>query len=42
MSGPDSTRIAKVAPDTYERGTAYRRGAEAVDFDLDLQVIEYR
>lgn len=31
----------KAAPDTYEHGTAYQGGTDAVDFDLDLQVIEY-
>ena len=39
---PGFNPYRKVAPDTYEHGTAYRGGADAVDFDLDLQVIEYR
>ncbi len=38
---PGFNPYKKVAPDTYERGTAYYAGTEAVGFDLDMQIIEY-
>lgn len=38
---PGFNPYRKNAPDTYPHGTAYRDGREAMDFDLDLQVIEY-
>lgn len=31
----------KVAPDTYKQGRAYLNGAEPMDYDLDMQIIEY-
>lgn len=31
----------KAAPETYERGTAYKGGKEDVGFDLDMQIVEY-
>jgi hypothetical protein len=38
---PGFNPYRKVAPDTYERGAAFKFGKERMDFDLDLQVIEY-
>jgi hypothetical protein len=38
---PGFNPYRKVFPDTYERGTAYRKGTQRQDFDLDMQVIEY-
>lgn len=39
---PGFNPYRKVAPDSYDKGTAYRLGTEKVDFDLDMQVIEYQ
>jgi len=39
---PGFNPYRKVSPDTYERGTAYRKGTQRQDFDLDMQVIEYK
>jgi hypothetical protein len=38
---PGFNPYRKVFPDTYEQGTAYRKGTQRQDFDLDMQVIEY-
>ncbi len=38
---PGFNPYRKVAPDAYAGGTAYANGIEAVDFDLDMQIIEY-
>jgi hypothetical protein len=38
---PGFNPYRKVFPDTYERGTAYRKCTQRQDFDLDMQVIEY-
>lgn len=38
---PGFTPYRKCAPDSYERGTAYLNGKQAMDYDLDMQVIEY-
>jgi hypothetical protein len=38
---PGFNPYRKVAPDRYEAGTAYKLGSEAMDFDLDLQLLEY-
>ncbi len=38
---PGFNPYRKVFPDTYEGGTAYRKGTQRQDFDLDMQVIEY-
>lgn len=38
---PGFNPYRKMAPDTCESGTAYKHGTEAVDFDLDMQIIEY-
>ena len=38
---PGFNPYRKVPPDTYERGTAYRKGTQRQDFDLDMQIIEY-
>lgn len=38
---PGFNPYRKAAQDTYEQGSAYRNGTERVDFDLDLQVLEY-
>lgn len=32
----------KVAPDTYKQGRAYLNGDQAMDYDLDMEVIEYQ
>jgi hypothetical protein len=39
---PGLNPYRKFPPDAYERGTAYRDGREPVDFDLDVQIIEFR
>lgn len=39
---PGFNPYRKVAPDAYDQGTAYCLGTEAVDLDLDMQVIEYQ
>ncbi|MBN2476652.1 MAG: hypothetical protein JXB62_18725 [Pirellulales bacterium] len=38
---PGFNPYRKCSPDSYEPGTAYNGGQEAVDYDLDVQVIEY-
>jgi hypothetical protein len=38
---PSFTPYRKCAPDTYDQGTAYLNGDQAMDYDLDMQVIEY-
>ena len=38
---PGFNPYKKVAPDTYEKGTAYKNGKDDVGFDLDMQIIEY-
>lgn len=38
---PGFNPYRKSPPDKYERGTAYRKGWQRQNFDLDLQVIEY-
>lgn len=39
---PGFNPYKKSPPDKYERGTAYRRGRQRQDFDLDMQIIEYK
>jgi hypothetical protein len=39
---PGFNPYKKSPPDTYERGTAYRKCTKRQDFDLDMQVIEYK
>ncbi len=39
---PGLNPYRKYAPDAYGRGTAFRDGRDPVDFDLDMQIIEYR
>ena len=39
---PGFNPYRKVPPDNYERGTAYRKCRDKQDFDLDMQIIEYR
>ncbi len=39
---PGFNPYRKCPPDTEPEGTAYAGGTEAMDFDLDLQVLEYR
>jgi hypothetical protein len=38
---PGFNPYRKIAPDTCARGAAFKFGRDAMDFDLDLQVIEY-
>lgn len=38
---PGFNPYRKVAPDDYPEGTAYAGGAEAMAFDLDLQIVEF-
>jgi len=38
---PGFNPYRKIPPDKYERGTAYRDGHDPVDFDLDMQIIEF-
>jgi hypothetical protein len=38
---PGFNPYKKVAPDQYAQGTAYKFGKDRMDFDLDMQVIEY-
>lgn len=39
---PGFNPYKKVAPDTYENGTAYKNGTDDAGCDLDMQIIEYR
>ena len=39
---PGFNPYRKVPPDNYEHGTAYRKCRDKQDFDLDMQIIEYR
>jgi len=39
---PGFNPYRKVAPDDYANGTAYRKCREKQEFDLDMQIIEYR
>lgn len=39
---PGFNPYRKVPPDDYANGTAYRKCTDRQDFDLDMQVIEYR
>ncbi len=39
---PGFTPYRKHAPDDYAHGTAYFEGTEAMDYDLDMQIIEYQ
>ena len=39
---PGFNPYRKSPPDTYERGTAYRKCRQRQDFDLDMQVIDYK
>lgn len=39
---PGFNPYRKVEPDTYEHGRAYYNGSEPMDYDLDMQVIEYQ
>ncbi len=38
---PGFNPYRKAAPDSYAAGTAYANGIEAVEYDLDMQIIEY-
>lgn len=38
---PSLTPYRKCDPDDYPHGTAYKHGKEAMDYDLDMQIIEY-
>ncbi|MBN1417653.1 MAG: hypothetical protein JXP34_02695 [Planctomycetes bacterium] len=38
---PGFTPYRKVPPDAYPHGTAFLGGTEPVDFDLDMQILEY-
>ena len=39
---PGFNPYRKTAPDDYEPGAAYRKCREKQDFDLDMQIVEYR
>ena len=39
---PGFNPYKKVAPDDYNRGTAYRKCTDKQPFDLDMQIVEYR
>jgi len=39
---PGFNPYRKCPPDAYANGTAYADGREAVDFDLDMQILEYK
>jgi len=39
---PGFNPYRKVAPDNYERGTAYRKCRDEQPFDLDMEIVEYR
>ncbi|MDM8008111.1 MAG: hypothetical protein QUV05_18375 [Phycisphaerae bacterium] len=39
---PGFNPYKKAAPDTYEKGTAYKNGMDDAGFDLDMQIIEYQ
>jgi len=38
---PGFNPYKKVAPDTYAKGTSYKDGTQKMDFDLDMQIVEY-